>query len=250
MSGRDDAGVSGGYQGLAETTRSLLDLDLSPGQLNGFRWYATELREWNERINLTAITDPVEIEIKHFIDSLTCLRVMGRAGSLVDVGSGAGFPAIPLKIVRPQLQVTLVEATAKKVGFCQHVIGGLGLSGIRAIHARAEDLGQDQSHRAQYDWAVGRAVAAMGVLAEYLLPLLKVGGTMIAMKGETGPVEAQEAEEAVGLLGGRIGQLVSFELPKVTETRYLIVVEKVSATPADYPRRPGIPAKRPIEAAG
>lgn len=237
----------GGYQGLETTTRDLLDLDLNSGQLKAFAWYAKELQEWNRRINLTAITDPLEIEVKHFIDSLTPLRVVDRPGSLVDVGSGAGFPGVPLKIAQPNLQVTLVEATAKKVGFCRHVIEGLGLSGIQAVHARAEELGQQPAHRGQYDWAIGRAVASMAVLAEYLLPLLKVGGTMIAMKGETGPAEAHEAQEALQLLGGHLKQLISFELPMVTETRYLIVVDKVSATPDDYPRRSGMPAKRPLE---
>lgn len=250
MNRADRGGGGGSYGGLQETARSLLDLRLTAHHLDAFNWYATELRDWNQRVNLTAITDPVEIEIKHFIDSLTLSRIVDRSGSLADVGSGAGFPGIPLKILCPQLQVTLIEATAKKVRFCQHVIDGLGLSGIRAVHARAEALGRTEAHRARYDWVVGRAVASMAILAEYCLPLLKIGGTMIAMKGETGPAEAHEAEDAIHLLGGRMRQLVSFELPKVTETRHLIVVDKISATPAEYPRRPGMPVKRPIESTG
>ncbi len=172
---------------------------------------------------------------------------MERAGKLVDVGSGAGFPGIPLKIACPNLRVMLVESTRKKVEFCQHVIDGLGLEGIQASHIRAEELGHEPGQRGAYDWAVGRAVASLRVLGEYLLPFLRVGGRMIAMKGETGPAEAHEAEGALRLLGGQIERLLPIELPTVAETRYLILVDKVSATPSEYPRRPGVPSKRPLE---
>ena len=235
-----------GYQGLPQAARRILGINLSPATQKAFDWYSLELQTWNQRFNLTAITDPVEIEVKHFLDSLTCLKVLEPAGRLIDVGTGGGFPGLPLKLVCPQLQVTLVESTRKKVEFCQHVIQELGLEGVKAIHGRAEELGQQVEHRDSYDMAVARAVAPMEVLVEYLLPFLKVGGRMVAMKGETGPVEAHQAESAVKLLGGQIKNLVQIELPKVTETRYLVVVEKVSATPVDYPRRPGIPSKRPL----
>lgn len=235
-----------GYEGLVETLRWYLGVDLTEDQLAAFRWYSRELQLWNRKVNLTAITDPREIEVKHFVDSLTPLKVMDRAGKLVDVGTGAGFPGIPLKIACPQLRVLLVESTRKKTEFCQHVIDGLGLTGIQAQHARAEDLAQEPERRSAFDWAVGRAVASLSVLGEYLLPFLKVGGRMIAMKGETGPAEAHEGEDALRLLGGEIQRLVPIELPTVAETRYLVVVDKVSATPAEYPRRAGIPSKRPL----
>lgn len=237
-----------GYAGLASTLRQLLGIELSRAQLEAFDYYGAELRRWNQRHNLTAITVPVEIEIKHFVDSLTCLLAIDKGGRLVDVGSGAGFPGIPLKIVRPMLQVVLIEATGKKVEFCQHVMEGLGLTGIDVIHGRAEDEAHNPAHRGTYRWAVARAVAPMAVLAEYMLPFLQVGGQMIAMKGETGPGEAQQAEPAIKLLGGRMRRLIPTELPRVAETRHLIVVDKLSETPQAYPRRPGIPAKRPLAA--
>jgi len=235
-----------GYAGLAPTVRRLLGVELTASQLEAFAWYAAELWRWNERHNLTAIIDPVEIEIKHFIDSLTCLQAIDTGGRLVDVGSGAGFPGIPLKIVRPKLQVTLLEATQKKVEFCRYVIDGLGLSSIVALHGRAEDEAHNPAHRGVYQWAVARAVAPLPVLAEYLLPFLRIGGRMIAMKGETGPSEAQQAEAAIKLLGGRMRRLIPTELPRVADSRHLVVVDKVAQTPEAYPRRPGIPTKRPL----
>jgi 16S rRNA (guanine527-N7)-methyltransferase len=235
-----------GYSGLPQAVRSLVGLSLNQAQQRAFRWYSNELQQWNEKFNLTAITEPNDIEIKHFLDSLTCLLALEPEGSLIDIGTGGGFPGIPIKMARPQIQVNLVESTNKKVDFCRHVIKGLELEGIRAFHGRAEELGQQPEHRGGYDMAVARAVAPMNVLAEYLLPFLRMGGRMVAMKGETGPAEAQQAESAIELLGGHVRRLLPVELPGVAETRYLIVVEKISATPEDFPRRPGMPSKRPL----
>ncbi|MEJ2550045.1 MAG: 16S rRNA (guanine(527)-N(7))-methyltransferase RsmG [Anaerolineales bacterium] len=236
------------YVGLQDAARGLLRIDLSPEQMAAFERYAAELISWNQRINLTAITDPVNIEIKHFLDSMTCILVMGapRYERVVDVGSGAGFPGLPLKILRPKMKLTLVESIGKKVEFCRHVIERLGLNGVELLHDRAENIGHADEHRQKYDWAVARAVASMPVLVEYLLPLLRVGGKAVIQKGETGPVEAHAAEEALRILGGRLKQIIPLELPRVVETRYLIVVEKSAATPPRYPRRVGIPAKRPL----
>ncbi len=192
-------------------------MTLTRRQLEAFEWYAAELLAWNERFNLTAITDPSDIELKHFIDSLSCLLALKPrpAERLVDIGTGAGFPGLPLKIVLPRLHVTLVEATGKKAEFCQHVVDGLGLEGVTVVHARAEEVGQMPEHRAAYDWAVARAVAGMPVLAEYLLPLVKLGGKAVAQKGETGPAEAHAADAALRLLGGRVQQLIPIELPRI-----------------------------------
>ena len=233
---------------LAEAACSVLGLTLTQRQLAALRWYAGELVRWNARFNLTAITDPAEIEAKHFLDSLTCLRVMKGAlgGRAIDVGTGAGFPGIPLKIVAANLQLTLVEATGKKLDFCRHVVEGLGLERVELIHARAEDVGRRPEHREAYDWALARAVAPMPVLVEYLLPLVRLGGSAVAQKGESGPAETQSAEVALRLLGGEVSQVVSLELPGVTEGRFLIVVRKVARTPAEYPRRAGTPTKRPL----
>ena len=233
---------------LQDTAQARFGVTLTRRQLEAFAWYAAELLTWNERFNLTAITDPSAIETKHFVDSLSCLLVLKPrpAERLVDIGTGAGFPGLPLKIVLPRLHVTLVEATGKKAEFCQHVVDGLGLEGVTVVHARAEDVGQMPEHRAAYDWAVARAVAGMPVLAEYLLPLVRLGGKAIAQKGETGPAEAHAADGALRLLGGRVQQLIPVELPRIPETRYLVVLEKTAATPPEYPRRAGLPARDPL----
>lgn len=233
---------------LAAAAQRLVGLRLRPGQIQGFSRYASELIAWNERFNLTAITDPGLIDTKHFLDSLTCLLAMGPRpeGRLIDVGTGAGFPGIPLKIAQPQIRLTLVEATGKKAEFCRHIVGALGLEDVEVVHARAEEVAHRPEHREVYDWALARAVAGLQVLVEYLLPFLRLGGKAIAQKGESGPAEAQAAEPALALVGGRIRQVIPVELPGVVETRYLVVMEKVALTPADYPRRPGIPAKRPL----
>jgi 16S rRNA (guanine527-N7)-methyltransferase len=233
---------------LGPTARTLLGIELDRRQLHAFRTYADELLEWNERFNLTAITDRAEIETKHFLDSLTCLLAMNKPpkGSLIDVGSGAGFPGLPVKIACPGLKVTLVEATGKKAEFCQHIIRRLGLKDVEAVHGRAEDLSREEQRRQAYDWAVARAVARLPVLVEYLLPFLRIGGRAIALKGETGPAEAHHAEGAIRLLGGRVERVLPVELPGVVETRYVVRVHKIAATPLEYPRRAGIPGKRPL----
>lgn len=237
-----------GCSELQQHARDWAGLELTPAQCEAFEWYLQTLMEWNARFNLTAITTPEEIEFKHFLDSLTCLFVMGKnpIGKLVDVGSGAGFPGLPLKIACPSLLVTLVESVGKKADFCRHVVEGLALEGVEVITARAEKIGQDEIHRGSYDWAVARAVAAMPVLVEYLIPLLKLGGKAVIQKGETGPAETHKAEGAIKLLGGKVEQVRRLDLPRVVEARHLIVVSKIAGTPDKYPRRPGMPAKRPL----
>ncbi len=234
---------------LAQIARDRLNLNLTSAQVKAFRVYAEELLAWNAHTNLTAITDPEGIDVRHFADSLSCLLVMRSrlAGSLVvDVGTGAGFPGLPLKIVCPSFHLTLVEATGKKVDFLRHIVDRLKLTDVTLIHERAETLGQMPAHREQYDWALARAVAAMPTLAEYLLPLVKVGGHCLAQKGESAFQEIVEAQTAIKLLGGHVEQLKAVELPTVAETRYLVDIRKVAATPPQYPRRPGIPNKRPL----
>jgi 16S rRNA (guanine527-N7)-methyltransferase len=235
-------------QELNQHAQRQLGLRLSRAQLSALSLYERELVDWNTRFNLTAIRDPREIHIKHFLDSLTCLVAMRESsvGRLIDIGTGAGFPGIPIKIIYPKIQLTLVESVGKKAEFCRHVVKILDLQGVDVIQERAETLGQDPVFREQYDWAVARAVAILPVLAEYLLPLVRVGGSMLAMKGESGPVEAHAAEHAVRVLGGHLRQLFPVTLPGVAEERYLVVIDKVAATPIGYPRKVGIPAKRPL----
>jgi 16S rRNA (guanine527-N7)-methyltransferase len=240
--------ISGGYRGLQQAAQNLLGVNLSRKQQADFQLYREQLTVWNQRFNLTAITDPQEIEIKHFLDSLTCLLVMDLQEDhrLVDVGSGAGFPGLPLKLIYPDIHLTLVESNRKKVEFMEHMVKLLELTEVEVVNRRVEDLGKASGYRDQYDWAVARAVALMPVLLEYLLPLLRVGGQGIAQKGEAGLAEVHEADPSMNILGGKLRQIIPVELPTVAETRYLILFEKVAGTPARYPRRAGIPAKRPL----
>ncbi len=235
-------------QVLSQYAQQLLSLRLSRSQISALELYERELSDWNTRLNLTAIRDPQEIHIKHFLDSLTCLLVMRESppGALIDVGTGAGFPGIPLKIIFPKMQLTLVESVGKKAEFCRHVVNILDLTAVEVIQERAEALGHDLRYRGRYDWAVARAVAILPILAEYLLPFVRVGGNMLAMKGESGPAEAHSAEHAIKILGGHLRQLMRVTLPGVAEERYLVIVNKVAATPSGYPRKVGVPAKRPL----
>lgn len=235
-------------QQLSQQVHRLVGVHLSRTQLSALTLYERELTDWNARFNLTAIRDPQEIHAKHFLDSLTCLLALRESpiGRLIDVGTGAGFPGIPIKIAYPKMQLTLVESVGKKAKFCRHVVKILDLQGVDVVQERAENLGQDPAFREQYDYAVARAVAILPVLAEYLLPLVRVGGSMLAMKGESGLAEAHSAERALRLLGGHLRQLMPVSLPGVAEERYLVVIDKVAATPNGYPRKVGVPAKRPL----
>lgn len=233
---------------LAQDTYNLLGVRLSARQLAQFQRYEKELLEWNARFNLTAIREPEAIRSKHFLDSLTCMLAWrdNPPASLIDVGSGAGFPGIPLKILYPNLALTLIESVGKKAEFCRHAAAALGMESVEVIQARAEEIGQIGKHRERYDWAVARAVANMPILVEYLLPLVRVGGGMLAQKGESGPAETHASERAVRLLGGQLRQLTKVNLPGVVEDRYLVVIDKIAATPSNYPRRVGIPSKKPL----
>ena len=233
---------------LAQSAYSLLGIRLTKAQISALDQYEHELLEWNARFNLTAIETPEQVRIKHFLDSLSCLLVMRNTPSerVVDVGTGAGFPGLPLKIVCPGIQLALVESVGKKAGFCQHIVDILKLDNVKIFQERAETLGQQTEHRERYDWAIARAVANMPVLMELLLPFVRVGGKVLAMKGLSAPVEAQTAEHAIKVLGGHLQKLVPIALPGVAEERYLVVVEKVVATPSGYPRRVGLATKKPL----
>lgn len=233
---------------LARDAQALFNVHITGRQVMALITYEKELIEWNQKFNLTAIRDTESIRTKHFLDSFSCVLTWRASppNHLIDVGTGAGFPGIPLKILYPSMKLTLVESVGKKAMFCQHIVRVLGLEQVNVIQARAEDLGQKPEHRENYDWAVARAVANLNVLSEYLIPLVKVGGMVLAQKGESGPAEAQSAEKAMELLGGKLKQLIPVNLPGVVEDRYLIVVEKVAATPPKYPRKPGIPMKQPL----
>lgn len=237
---------------LVDNVRAL-GLRLTPEQRDAFQRYYEELVTWNQKFNLTAITEYEQVQIRHFLDSLSCLlatesrRTLSRPGArVIDIGTGAGFPGIPLKLVCSLAHFTLLEATHKKVTFLEHMVSILGLRSVTAIHGRAEELAHESAHRERYDLALARAVAELPVVAEYALPFCKIGGWFIAQKGEAGAAEAWSAEKAITLLGGELRRVLPVELPGLPEDRSLVVVEKVSPTPANYPRRTGVPGKRPL----
>lgn len=233
---------------LAQDAYNLLGIRLSARQLACFERYEQELLDWNARFNLTAIRELEAIRAKHFLDSLTCILAWRDTppSSLIDVGTGAGFPGIPLKILQPSLNLALVELVGKKAEFCRHVSRTLEMEKVDVLQARAEEVGQMPKYRESFDWAVGRAVASLPILLEFLLPLVRVGGSVLAQKGESGPAEAQASEQAIRLLGGRMRQLIKVDLPGVAEERYLVIIDKIAATPPNYPRRVGVPARKPL----
>jgi len=232
-----------------ESVKTLLGIELSQSQLEALKIYEKELLEWNESISLTAIREVEGVRIKHFLDSLTVLLAWDRHNPperLIDVGTGAGFPGLVLKIIWPKTQVTLVESVHKKADFCRHIVDHLGLQGVTVLTERVEVVGQAADHRQTYNLAVARAVARMPILMEYLLPLVHRNGIVMAMKGEAAPAETHAAQTAIQIMGGRLNRLVHVELPGVVEERFIVVVNKVAQTPEEYPRRTGVPAKSPI----
>jgi len=247
-----------------------LGLRLTAEHMRAFQTYYRHLVDWNARFNLTTITGYEEVQTKHFLDSLTPLLALPAPGALrpgepvpdvvplstaeasplcIDVGTGAGFPGLPLKILRPSLQMTLLDSSRKKVTFLEHLVQELRLSGVECLWGRAEDLGQEAHHRERYDVVLARAVADLSVLVEYCLPLCRKGGCFIAQKGADVVEEIQQATAAIGLLGGQLRDVKSLQLPGLREARSLILIVKTESTPSKYPRRPGIVRKRPLMAA-
>jgi 16S rRNA (guanine527-N7)-methyltransferase len=226
----------------------LMGITLTARQMDQFYEYEQLLLEWNQKINLTAIRDAPGIQTKHFLDSLSLLRVISRvsSSSIIDVGSGAGFPGIPIKIANPNVKLVLIESVIKKAAFCQLVVDKLELSDVSVIACRVEDAARLPLHREKYDFALARAVARMPILAEYLLPLVRLGGHMLAQKGSSTHDETHSAAHAIHLLRGQLENILPVELPGVSDERFIVVVKKVAATPILYPRPAGMPAKKPI----
>ncbi|MBE0448964.1 MAG: 16S rRNA (guanine(527)-N(7))-methyltransferase RsmG [Actinobacteria bacterium] len=227
---------------------AVLNVGVDDAMVGLFFDFLKELRAWNERFNLTAITDERDIVIKHFLDSLALLSRFNipRSCTVIDIGAGAGFPGIPLKIVRPDIRLTLLESSKKKVGFLRHIITMLGLANAGAISERAEDFGQRKENREYFCLAVSRAVADFVVLLEYALPMVKVGGRFICYKSRGVYEEVSRAGNALNLLGGRIEEVTKVVVPFLNADRYFVSVAKVASSPRDYPRRAGIPAKKPL----
>lgn len=221
---------------------------LTQEQLEAFNRYYQLLVEWNEKMNLTAITEPQEVAVKHIIDSLSCYHAdffLPKA-RVVDVGTGAGFPGIPLKIYRPDLQLTLVDSLNKRLTFLQCVITELGLKDVTVVHARAEEGARKKELREKYDVALSRAVARLNVLSELCLPFVAVGGCFIALKGAQYEEEANEARQAVSLLGGKLIKTQPVKLPGLDDKRAVLYIQKEKSTPGTYPRKPGTPEKKPL----
>jgi len=228
-----------------------IGLSLTLEQLQQFARYRELLLDWNQRINLTAITAPQDVLIKHFLDALACLFVIPPAEHskrlrLLDVGSGAGFPGLPLQIAFPDWQVTLLEATGKKVRFLETIIASLNLSQARAIQGRAEELAHDSQHRARYDLVTARGLAALPTLLEYCLPFCHPGGLVVAPKKGEISTEVKQGNRAAALLGGRFIETHPFSLPGLEDQRALVVFEATRGAPAHYPRRAGAPVKHPL----
>lgn len=233
-------------EGLLEKA-STMGVRFSVEQMDKFYKYMNLLIEWNEKINLTAIIEPNEIILKHFIDSITILKDIKDGSIVVDVGTGAGFPGIPLSIMNPTLKITLVDSLNKRLIFLQEVINELDLKNVELVHARAEEFGRNKKYREKFDVATSRAVANLATLSEYLLPLVKINGKAISMKAGNASQEIEDAKKAIKTLGGNINNIEEFNLPQSDIGRTIIIIDKISGTPEKYPRKPGTPAKEPIK---
>jgi 16S rRNA (guanine527-N7)-methyltransferase len=234
-----------------KTGAAKLGFELNPHQLEQFQIYYHELIDWNKKVNLTSITEAKEVQLKHFLDSLTVILAFKHSAeieglSIIDVGSGAGFPGLPLKISFPSVKLMLLEATAKKTAFLQHIIQTLELKGVEVAAGRAEEAAHQPQYRQQFDIVVSRAVALLPALTELTLPFCRTGGKIILQKKGNINDELILAGKAIETLGGSQPRTTKIELEELNDDRYLVIIDKVSSTPAKYPRRPGIPAKRPI----
>jgi 16S rRNA (guanine527-N7)-methyltransferase len=229
-----------------------LGIGLDARQVDRFELYYRELIEWNKKTNLTAITDYPSVQVKHFLDSLTVvLALPGKEMqtsdfNIVDVGTGAGFPGVPLKIVFPRPGLVLIEPTAKKTTFLRHIIAELELENVQVVNTRAEEAGHMPLYREQFDLALSRAVAPLPPLVELTLPFCRVGGRFVAQKKSEIEEETSRADKAINAMGGKLAQIKKIELDEFTDARCLIIIDKMHPTPDKYPRRNGVPARRPL----
>ena len=235
-------------ENLLKENLAQLNINLSQKQVDQFKLYCSLLLEKNKVMNLTAITDVDEIINKHFVDSVLLRSVIELDNEkIIDVGTGAGFPGIPLKIVFPNLKVVLLDSLDKRVKFLNEVIEKLGLEDIKAIHGRAEDIGQSEEYREKFDLCVSRAVADLSVLAEYCVPLVEVGGKFISYKAANSEVEIEQSANAISILGGKIETVETINLPGSDIDRSFAIIKKVANTDSKYPRRAGKPSKKPLK---
>ena len=232
---------------LLKTSAEKMGIELSQNQLEKFDLYKKLLLEWNEKMNLTAITDDEGIAIKHFADSISVLPLIeNKNASLIDVGTGAGFPGIPLKIANDGFKVTLLDSLNKRITFLEEVKKELGITNLECIHSRAEDGGRNTDLREKFDYCVSRAVARLSVLSEYCMPFVAVGGYFISLKGPDAAEELTEAQKAISVLGGKVEKVVEITIPESDLKHCAVVIKKIKSTPKAYPRKAGTAAKKPI----
>ena len=229
-----------------EEKSSKIDINLDNEICNKLYNYMNLLLEWNEKINLTAITDEKEIILKHFIDSFTINKFINSGDIMLDIGTGAGFPGLPIKIIRPEVDVFLMDSLNKRINFLNEVIELLQLKNIEAFHSRAEEMAKNNKFREKFDVVTSRAVAKLNILLEYMLPYTKVNGKCLCMKGPNIEEEIKEAEKALKILGGEIEKIEKIILPDSNIERNIIIIRKKSATPLKYPRKAGMPTKEPL----
>lgn len=223
-----------------------INIDITDEQLKKFYRYMYLLLEWNEKINLTAITETDEVILKHFIDSMTVFKYLVESKNIIDVGTGAGFPGIPIAIMNQNKNITLLDSLNKRINFLNEVCSELKINNIKTYHGRAEEFGHNKQHREKYDIAISRAVANMTTLVEYLIPFIKVGGRCICMKGNDIEEELEQAKFAIKELGGKIEKVERFNLPNSDMERNIIIITKIKETPNRYPRKAGMPSKMPL----
>ena len=223
-----------------------MNISLLKEQYGQFYAYMELLIEWNEKMNLTAITEPKEIILKHFVDSLTIAKYVKEDKSIIDMGTGAGFPGIPIKIYRKDVKVVLADSLNKRIKFLDEVIDKLKLENVETIHCRAEELGKNKQYREKFDYATSRAVANLSTLSEYLMPFVKLNGKCIFMKTIEVEEELEKAKKAIKTLGGKVEKVDKFEIPESDLGRSIIIVKKEKITPSKFPRKPGTPAKEPL----
>lgn len=240
--------MSGNLRGYLEQGAEHIGLNLTDKQIDSFNIYYNLLIESNKNINLTSIVTEKEVALKHFIDSLTCLKAMDfkKETALIDVGTGAGFPGLPIKIFRPDLKIVLLDSLEKRVNFLKSVIKELRLTGIEALHGRAEDAAREKNLRERFDFSLSRAVASIPVLAEYCLPFVTLNGFFISQKGPGVDDELKSSANALKILGGSMTNILKLNLPVINDERRIVVIQKTGSTPQQYPRRAGIPAKKPL----
>lgn len=223
-----------------------INIELEIDEANKFYEYTKNLLQWNEKINLTSITKTQDIITKHYIDSLTIAKYISKGDKILDIGTGAGFPGIPIKIIKEKCEITLIDSLNKRINFLDEIIKVLKLEGINTIHSRAEELGQVKEHREAYDVVISRAVAPLNILLEYMMPFVNLNGICICMKGINFEKELEDSNNAIGILGGKLQEIEKFTLPDTDINRTLIIIKKIKSTPKMYPRKAGIPSKTPL----